>query len=233
MIQTMVNEVGCCDVKRISTEKIESLLRSGRIESCQDVVSEFFNEIKFHEFQSLMFRLYVGMDVYIAARSFSRELGVSNSEFVRSFGSIDEISGHLQTTSNAVTFFSDMISQCIRWRMENVNDNGNGIVRKAKDYISKNYMCDEISLRSVANAVGLSPNYFSALFKKEVGENFSDYLTNIRILKSKDLLSCTSKLIYEVAYEVGFRDYRYFSQIFKKHTGQTPREFQTTVNTYV
>ena len=94
-------------------------------------------------------------------------------------------------------------------------------------------MCDEISLRSVANTVGLSPNYFSALFKKEVGQNFSDYLTKIRILKSKDLLSCTSKLIYEVAYEVGFRDYRYFSQIFKKHTGQTPREFQTAINTFV
>ena len=232
MIQTMVNEVGCCDVKRISTERIESLLRSGRIENCSDVVSGFFDDIKFHEFQSLMFRLYVGMDVYIAARSFSRELGVSNTEFVRSFGSIDEIASHLQTTSSAVAFFSDMISQCIRWRMENVNDNGNCIVRKAKDYIDKNYMCDEISLRSVANAVGLSPNYFSALFKKEVGQNFSDYLTKIRILKSKDLLSCTSKLIYEVAFEVGFRDYRYFSQIFKKHTGQTPREFQTTVNTF-
>ncbi len=233
MIQTMVNDVGYCDVKRISTERIESLLRSGRIEECREVVNGFFDDIKFNEFQSLMFRLYVGMDIYIASRSFSRELGVTNGEFVRSFGSIDEIASHLQTTTGAVTFFSDMISQCIRWRMEYANDNSNGIVRKAKDYIDRNYMCDEISLRSVANTVGLSPNYFSALFKKEVGQNFSDYLTKIRILKSKDLLSCTSKLIYEVAYEVGFRDYRYFSQIFKKHTGQTPREFQTAINTFV
>ena len=93
-------------------------------------------------------------------------------------------------------------------------------------------MDENISLRSVAEAVGLSPSYLSALFKREIGQNLSEYLTNVRIRRSKELLCCTSKMIYEIAYAVGFRDYRYFSQIFKKYTGQTPRQFQSTANCY-
>ena len=78
--------------------------------------------------------------------------------------------------------------------------------------------------------MNFSPTYFSSLFKKETGTNFINYLTQARIHKAKTLLCCTSKMVYEVAYEVGFRDYRYFSQIFKKYTGQTPREFQCSSN---
>jgi two-component system response regulator YesN len=91
-------------------------------------------------------------------------------------------------------------------------------------------MDGDLSLRAVAEAVGLSPSYFSAAFKREMKENFSDYLTKVRIRRAKELLCCTTKLIYEIAYDVGFRDYRYFSQIFKKQTGQTPRQFQNSTN---
>ena len=78
--------------------------------------------------------------------------------------------------------------------------------------------------------VGLTPTYLSALFKKESGQNFTDYVTTLRITRAKELLCCTKKLISEIAYEVGFRDYRYFSQIFKKQTGMTPRQFQNSTN---
>ena len=77
-----------------------------------------------------------------------------------------------------------------------------------------------------------SASYFSALFKKKTGYCFSECLNMVRIDRSKQLLCCTSKMIYEVAYEVGFHDYRYFSQIFKKHTGMTPRQFQNSANLF-
>ena len=103
-------------------------------------------------------------------------------------------------------------------------------MRNARSYIDEHYMKSELSLTSVASAVGISPTYLSALFKKESGKNLSEYITMVRINKSKELLCRTLKLIYEIAYEVGFQDYRYFSQIFKKQTGQTPREFQNAAN---
>ncbi len=219
-----------CDVNRIETESIEQLLQRGRLSTCRETVEQFLTEIHFRELTSLMLRLYVIMDFYIVARSFSRELGITNEQFVTQFGSIDEVSEKLQTLDGTSLFLCEMAEQCIRWRMEASAAGGNDAVRKAKAYIDTHYMEEDLSLKTVADAVGLSPTYLCALFKREMQLNFSDYLTKIRINRAKALLSRKSKLIYEVAYEVGFRDYRYFGQIFKKQTGQTPREFQNSTN---
>ncbi len=223
----------CCNVKRLDVRKIQDLLRSGNLENYRSVLNEVLEEIHFGELRSLILRLYVGADMYIEAHSFSREIGVDDEEFVRLFGSIDEIEKKLGSIEETVEFFGEMIRQCIRWRIENTRDNGNYIIINAKSYIDSNYMSSDISLTNVADAVGVCPTYLSSLFKKETGCNLSEYINSIRIERSKALLCCTSKMIYEIAYEVGFQDYRYFSQIFKKCTGQTPRQFQNNANIYV
>ena len=218
------------DIRRPDIKRIESLMQSGSLESCQNVLSSVLQETRFHECNSFMVRLYICMDIYIAAQSFSRSLGISGEHFAEEFGSADELQDRLRTSESAEAFLCCLLRQCIKWRIENVHDNSCGIVYKAKDHIDSHYMDENISLRSVAEAVGLSPSYLSALFKREIGQNLSEYLTNVRIRRSKELLCCTSKMIYEIAYDVGFRDYRYFSQIFKKYTGQTPRQFQSSAN---
>lgn len=220
------------DIRRPDIKRIETLMQSGSIESCNNVLASVLDESHFHECNSLMVRLYICMDIYIAAQSFARTLGISGEQFTEQFGTADEIQEKLKTSSSAASHLCSLLRQCIKWRIESVHDNSFGIVYKAKDHIDKNYMDENISLRSVAEAVGLSPSYLSALFKREIGQNLSEYLTNVRIRRSKELLCCTSKMIYEIAYDVGFRDYRYFSQIFKKYTGQTPRQFQNSANCY-
>lgn len=229
MLQTQSNE-DACDVQRLDIRPLQALLQSGRLENCREVLNTYLEQVQFQRLRSLMLRLYVGMDIYIVARSFSRDLGISNAQFNSRFGSIDDISSQLQTVDSTVDYLGSMIEQCIRWRIESVSDSSRSVVRNAKEYIDENYMDDDLSLSAVAKAVGLSPTYLSALFKREMHQNFSDYLTSVRIAKAKELLCCTSKMIYEIAYESGFRDYRYFSQIFKKHTGLTPRQFQNSAN---
>lgn len=226
----MVKTDECCDFHPIRTEQIGYLLQSCDLNSCRDSFDALLRESGFHSLKSLMLRLYVCMDVYIAARGFSQGIGISDSRFIAEFGSIDEIASQMQTLDGTTSFLHHMIEQCIRWRAESASGSGNEIVRKAKQYIDRHYQEDDMTLKSVAEAVGLSAPYLSAVFKRDMQQNFSEYLTTVRIQHAKELLCCTSKLISEVAYEVGFRDYRYFSQIFKKHTGQTPRDFQSTAN---
>ncbi|MBP1536145.1 MAG: helix-turn-helix domain-containing protein, partial [Ruminococcus sp.] len=148
------------------------------------------------------------------------------------FGGIDDIGIKMASVEGTVGFLHELLVQCVRWRIGKCRENGNCVVKNARDYIDANYMSGELSLTNVADAVGISPAYLSSLFKKETGSNLSEYITRVRIDKSKELLCCTSKLVYEIAFEVGFQDYRYFSQIFKKCTGQTPRQFQNTANLY-
>ena len=217
-------------IKKPDAVKIESLLQSGGIDNCREQLEEILGEAGIMELDSLMVRLYVSMEIYIAAHSFSSGIGVDSTAFCERFGTVDDIGSRLVTQESSLSFLTELVRQCIIWRIEAAAGNGAAITRKAKQYIDLNYMNDDVSLGSVASAVGLSPSYLSALFKKESGENLSEYLTRVRIHHSKELLCCTSKLISEIAYDVGYRDYRYFSQIFKKHTGLTPRQFQTMAN---
>ncbi len=219
-----------CDVQRIEPAKLEQLLKYGSIGSCKDVLVDYLEDAGYFRSTSLMIQLYVAMDVYIIARSFTKSIGVSNMEFVELYGNIDNIESNLSTPEKTVDFFTGMLEQCIKWRCAYSNDRSNDMIKRAAAYINANYMREELSLGSTAASVGLSATYFSALFKKEMGTNFSDYLSAVRIEKAKDMLCCTSKRISEIAYDVGYSDYRYFSQVFKKHTGLSPRKFQHTSN---
>lgn len=223
-------ETGRGEIRRVDTDKIEKILRTSEKENCRQMLEDYFAEAGYDRLESLMIRLYITMDIYLAALTFTRELGVSEGEFIRRFGSIDDISDKLSTAKSTLEYFSDMLEQCVSWRAEFLHEQSNTIIIKAKEYIEKNYNSDTISLTDVADAINLSPTYFSAIFKKQTGTNFIDYLTEIRLEKAKELLCCTSMQISQIAFEVGFRDYRYFSQIFKKRTGMTPREFKAEKN---
>lgn len=98
------------------------------------------------------------------------------------------------------------------------------IILRAKEYIDRCYG-EPISLKDVAAFVYLSPAYFSRLFKQYTQENFTDYLTRMRVEKAKALLLEGSYKVYEVSERVGYRNEKYFFRIFKKYTGQTPFEY--------
>lgn len=97
-------------------------------------------------------------------------------------------------------------------------------VRAALEYMTENYN-EELSLEEVAGHVGLSPQYFSKLFKECVGCNFIDWIAGQRIAKAKELFHKTSLNIKDVCFQVGYNDPNYFSRIFKKVTGLTPTQY--------
>ena len=97
---------------------------------------------------------------------------------------------------------------------------------KAQGYIQKNYADKDISLHSVARAVNISPNHFSTVFSQETGETFISYMTRVRLEQAKALLKTTQMRTSDVGYEVGYNDTHYFSYVFKKHTGMTPKEYR-------
>lgn len=88
----------------------------------------------------------------------------------------------------------------------------------AIQYIENNFN-KNISLSDVAQHIHISKNYLCDLFKKELNITFIDYVTNLRIEKGKYYLSHTDMKMYEISAAVGYNDYAYFSQIFKKHVG--------------
>lgn len=97
-------------------------------------------------------------------------------------------------------------------------------VLAALAYINNNFGRD-IGLNEVAESVHLNPAYLSALFKEEVGTSFIKYLTELRLRYAKKFLSDGRK-VKEVSTMVGYNNYRYFCDIFKKNVGTTPYEYK-------
>lgn len=102
------------------------------------------------------------------------------------------------------------------------------MIRKLVDYISVHYG-ENIGLEELAGMMGISSVYLSSLFKDELGISYIKYLTNIRIKKAQELLVDGKYSIAEVSEMVGYPNYRYFCDLFKKNTGQTPTEYKGNI----
>jgi two-component system, response regulator YesN len=109
----------------------------------------------------------------------------------------------------------------VAWQLKGVNKNS--IVEQALKVIHAGYM-RELKLQDLADELSLHPVWLSQLFKKEVGTNFLDYVTDLRIQKAKELLRQSNCKIYEIAASVGYQDVHHFGRLFKKKTGVTPKE---------
>ena len=99
----------------------------------------------------------------------------------------------------------------------------------AVDYIKTNYS-RAITLEDIAEYAGISRIYLSQSFKKETGQNISDYLIQYRLKKAKKLLLTSNLKVYTIAEMCGFGSVQYFGQIFKKMTGFSPYQFKDNLS---
>lgn len=98
--------------------------------------------------------------------------------------------------------------------------------------ICKNYIYDQrfskITHESIADHAGISPNYLSVIFKKETGVPVNEYIQRIKIEEAKNMIMFSNTPLSEIGSLLSFSDQSYFTKIFKKHTGLTPKQYQQT-----
>ncbi len=98
-------------------------------------------------------------------------------------------------------------------------------VKKTQSMIHEFY-ADGITLSEIADRLNLTQEYLGAQFHKELGENFSSYIRNYRLLKAKELLIGTQLKQYEISEKVGYTDAKYFARVFKECVGMSPAEYR-------
>ena len=100
------------------------------------------------------------------------------------------------------------------------------LIMRCREYIEQELHNIELSVPVIAKACRCSPNHLSTAFHKESGVKLVDYINSLRILKAEQLLEQSTLQISEVAYACGFRDPTYFSKLFKKKAGYTPKKYR-------
>ena len=92
------------------------------------------------------------------------------------------------------------------------------------EMINERYSDETLSLTGVSNALAVSPNYLSALIKKNKQKNFVTLLTERRMQAARDMILCTEMKMLEIAEKCGYSDQHYFSYCFKKFYGESPNK---------
>ena len=95
-----------------------------------------------------------------------------------------------------------------------------------KDYISKNYMNETLSVKDISSHVFLSTSYVCTFFKSETGQTLNQYITEYRMEKAKQLLKDARFKITDISSRVGYSDGNYFGKSFKKYSGLSPSEYR-------
>ena len=88
---------------------------------------------------------------------------------------------------------------------------------------------EQLSVTSLAEIVNLTPAYLCVLFKQATGKTINEYLTQERLNHAKDLLTHSNIHLYDICYNVGYFSPSYFSRMFKKYVGVTPKEYRENI----
>ncbi len=100
-----------------------------------------------------------------------------------------------------------------------------GLIDRSIQYLKSNYSVNA-KLADLASLSFLSPAYYCRLFKEHTGMNVSEYIQKLRIEEACSLLTATDDKIISIAQQVGYKDIKYFNEVFKKITGLTPSAYK-------
>ncbi|MDT3357883.1 MAG: helix-turn-helix domain-containing protein, partial [Spirochaetota bacterium] len=205
------------------SERLKYVKKSG----INEIIAQYMTMIGTDPLQTTLISYYLLYDLMVAISRIIDELGGVVQEVIPCLSNkaqLLEMAGSKETFCDGV---KSILDPFIDFRDQKAAGKYYEMIQKAKQHINLHFADQDISLHSVASIVHVSPNHFSTIFSQETGETFIEYLTRVRINTSKELLLTTSHRSADIAYEVGFGDPHYFSYIFKKHTGISPREFRT------
>lgn len=208
-----------------SREMLQKFLSNGTREEVKAFSDAYISRIEEENIRSTMVRQYVVIDVCIVILSFCERISSAN-RLQEEAEELQKMMQKIHSLSEIKKYVVRLLNEAIELRDAESGRRYSDLIAAAKKEIENHYMTEEISLNTVEISVGMSPSYFSSIFSKEAGKTFVEYLTEVRIEKAKEFLMCSSMKTSEIGYEVGYKDPHYFSYIFKKVQGCSPKEYR-------
>ncbi|WP_312614017.1 response regulator [Oscillibacter sp.] len=212
------------DAAKANPSILLGVMRSAGVEEIPNFVDEYLGGMA-EALESKPFCQYLMLSARFTAAEYAQALGCDQETFLESLGCLEQV-GRNVTVEELKEYLSEVLIAAADLRDKTSNRQYHGLLQQAVRYLDQHYMENELSLNRVAQQVNISPNYLSAVFSQEMGCTLTEYLTEKRMEKARELLRSTTKRSGEIAFEVGYKDAHYFSFLFKKSQGCTPRDYR-------
>jgi len=214
------------ELLKVDKSAIENYLKCGVIEGFDAFFDAAIRPLTSTVLLSNAIKDYILMDIIVGTARFVNELGGNVDEVIPGLDRIELILTNVKTFEQIREHARKVLVSALAFRDGRANHQYAGMIQQAQKYVDQHYMDSTISLNEVAAHVSLSPSHFSTVFSQETGITFKEYLTEIRIKKAKELLRTTTLKSFEISDQIGYSDPHYFSNVFRKITGLSPKEFR-------
>lgn len=212
------------DAGKVDPAILTGVMQSAGTQEIPSFVDEYLHSVE-EALSSKPFCQYLMLSVRFTAARFAAALGVSQQEVFAPLTCLDMV-GRNVTAADLKEYLSAILLRTLELRDRASSSQCRQLLRQAVAYIDSHFTDESLSLNQVAREVNISANYLSAVFSQEIGATFTEYVTGKRMERAKELLRTTDKRSGEVAAAVGYRDPHYFSFLFKKTQGCTPRDYR-------
>lgn len=221
-----------CDIKKDITMEIEEIEKKllSSVELCdRDTLNESINLIFTHlNSRSQYSNAYIrNVCINLIARTsiLLMEMHESYDDIFGKETLIWEKITRFENIFDIQQWFKNIFNVILDHLLERKEGNNKKIINDILKIIEENYS-KNLTIMDISNEVYLSPNYISIIFKKEIGESFTDYLVKYRLEKAKRMLKETSLKVYQIGSMVGYSNISYFCSIFKNYYGVSPSEYR-------
>lgn len=206
-------------------KRLQTFIRSRDKTSAREMLNELLGHIYCaSDFDLTMIKARVLELVVLLSRATIdagadiQEIFLSNTNYfheIEQFDSLEELS----------VWLTGIMHRFINYSFDFTQVKHSDVVYKVMEYVKKNFS-KKISLEDVAKHVYLSRSYLSSIFKEETGQSLFSYINQVRVEKSKLYLLDNNVSLVDVAALCGFEDQSYFTKVFKKETGLSPKKYR-------
>lgn len=216
------------DAKKLDQRIVEQFLTNGLLKEIDLFLADYMQTLGEDFTKSIILRQYVVMQMQFTVTAFIDKLCVvKEKETVKSQLDLDmSISEAFSSRESAIYYSRLLLEKALYIRDQVANQKNNTMLHHVIEYMKSHFSEPEMDLTRAAQVAKVSTTYFSGIFSQQMGKTFVEYLTELRMQRAKELLRCTNKSSGEIAFEVGYKDSHYFSVLFKKVNGCSPRDYR-------
>ena len=215
--------IGNIDNAKVDGAVLKGFLSTGTESEIGEFVSEYLTSLG-DALKSHVFRNFFVLNSVFAVSSFLEDNGVSKEDVNDNLFSPAD--GYEIKHDQIAEFMEALLKSALELRDGASNKRGNKLISDAIAYIDENYMNESCTLGDVAEALSVNSSYLSTMFSKEMDTTFVKFLTAKRLEKARDLLAKERMHTADVAAAVGYKDSHYFSFVFRKMYGMSPKEYR-------